>query len=407
MSRGLGDKDLKTLVDRLLLEQGQLDPLELLLAADLLAYEDFEGWRLGRRSDLQQALRAEPEQAVDLLQRAASYAKSQGLAATPLHHRGWAGFQVRLRVGDHDALERACSAVMAPPSDRHQLDLFQDSTALVLEDEVRAALAERRPERARGQVAQLMRQDPNHRRLHGYLRLVQAIDDDAAVTPEERLAELEAIEPLAHELLCHRARDYLAPLWTALARTLAGRPFDPAFPRAHAAYAWAGAERWEAVRETVEMEPRWREHAPLVLAHGEACWHGREPVLARRDWMWLAWRHPEEAERAFRSPALPDRRLTDLWNLFGDLDEPLETEDFPAWLLLEDPAAFMQVPPEPAPADERGTVYGLLHRLVKGEGGVALRRELAESHPALLRCFLARRRGGGARGPAGRPEKDP
>ena len=54
------DKELKTLVDRLLLEQGRLDPLELLLAADLLDYQDYEAWRMGRKPDIQGALPASP-----------------------------------------------------------------------------------------------------------------------------------------------------------------------------------------------------------------------------------------------------------------------------------------------------------------------------------------------------------
>ena len=43
-------KALTTQVDRLLLQQGRLDPLELLLALELLPYEDYQAWRLGRRA---------------------------------------------------------------------------------------------------------------------------------------------------------------------------------------------------------------------------------------------------------------------------------------------------------------------------------------------------------------------
>ena len=60
MAKLLSDKDLGALVDRLLLEQGRLDPLELLLAADVLAYEDYEAWRMGQRPGIQSALRAAP-----------------------------------------------------------------------------------------------------------------------------------------------------------------------------------------------------------------------------------------------------------------------------------------------------------------------------------------------------------
>jgi hypothetical protein len=83
--------------------------------------------------------------------------------------------------------------------------------------------------------------------------------------------------------------------------------------------------------------------------------------------------------------------LGDLWNGFGDLDEALEIEDFPAWLLIRDPDGFAMVSPDCAPADERGDAFRVLHRMVAGGDAIELRRELGEVHPELLRMFLARK----------------
>jgi len=107
--------------------------------------------------------------------------------------------------------------------------------------------------------------------------------------------------------------------------------------------------------------------------------------------MWLCWEYPLEAERAFASSRFPDRRLAELWDRFGDLDPPLNTEDFPAWLLLQESAAAASPELDSVPSDERGAAYRLLHRLVTGDDDIELRRELAEIHPELLRLFLARR----------------
>ena len=63
MREELSDKDLEALVDRLVLDQGRLDPLELLLAAEVLTYEDYEAWHLGRRPNIQNALRLPPDEA--------------------------------------------------------------------------------------------------------------------------------------------------------------------------------------------------------------------------------------------------------------------------------------------------------------------------------------------------------
>jgi hypothetical protein len=384
------DKDLKALVDRLLLEQGRLDPLELLLAAELLAYEDYESWRMGHRADIQGVLGATPEEVVELLERAGAYAAGQGLAATALEHRGWGSLDSPLHVGDQAPLVRACATAFSAPPGRLQMDLFQDSSLLLLEEQIRQALTERRTDQAREQVALLMRQDPRHRHLHGFLRLIQVIDDGDRQSSGECLGELLAVEPMARELLGHRARDFLAPLWATLAESLAGRDFEPAAPQLHASFAWARAGRWEAARRSVEAEVDWRGQAILVLAHAEACWRQRDKGEARRDWMWLCWEHSQEAERTFASSQFPDRRLGDLWNGFGDLDPPLDTEDFPAWLLLEEPVVAACVTPDSIPADGRGAPFRLLQRLVGGDDDIELRRELSEIHPQLLRLLLER-----------------
>jgi len=64
----LSNNALGSLADRLLLEQGRLDPLELLLAADLLAYEDYEAWRMGHKPTTQGLLRAAPADVAELLE---------------------------------------------------------------------------------------------------------------------------------------------------------------------------------------------------------------------------------------------------------------------------------------------------------------------------------------------------
>ncbi|EGV16112.1 hypothetical protein [Thiocapsa marina] len=393
------DQELRPLVDRLLLEQGRLDPLELLLAADLLGYEDYVAWRTGGRSDLQGVLRASPKAIAGFLEDAGVYARGQKLVAVALSHNAWGDRERPLSIGPHTELSRACTLVYAPPPERCQLDLFQDSTALLLEEEVRTALVEHRMDRARDRVARLMHHEPGHPRLGGFLRLIQTLDDVDAVgrdgRVEERWRELEGIGPLAGELLGHRARDFLGTLWAGLAECLTGRAFGPGSGDFHAAIAWTRAGRWERAREAIESEPDWLDQPVLVLVHAEACWRVRDPFGARRDWLWLCREYPSAAERAFRAPAFPDRRLADLWAAFGDLglEDELATEDFPAWLLLEDPKAFAVIRETgDTSSDDRATAYRLLHALVSGDDTIDRRRELGEIQPILLKQFLAYRR---------------
>jgi hypothetical protein len=144
----------------------------------------------------------------------------------------------------------------------------------------------------------------------------------------------------------------------------------------------------------------------LLALHAEAAWRRRDPSTAWRDWVWMCWEHPQRAERLLASPALPDAQLRQLWQAFEDLDldpasgsppnpakcrgEVLDTEDFPAWLLLHERSTAAAVPPEAAPDDERGAAYRILHRIISGDDSIALRRELDDVHPLLLRLFLAR-----------------
>ncbi|MGB5832455.1 MAG: hypothetical protein WBG92_10750 [Thiohalocapsa sp.] len=388
-------------VDHLVLQQGRLDPLELLLSLDLLPYEDYEAWRTSHRADLQGALLADPTEVAALLEQAAGHACGQGLEPSPLEHRGWGDNDAPLRLGANHRLTQACAAVFAPAANRRQLDLFHDSTALLLENGIRDALAGRRIDEARDRIGELMRHDPHHASLQGYLRLMQTADEhvgaDAgdelpgAFDPADRLAQLDAIEPAARELLGYQARDFLTTLWAGLARQLAGADYDPASPRLHASHAWLRAERWDAVRMAIETETDWRRHPDLVALHAEAAWRRQDPATARLDWAWLCWEHPHHAERVLGSAKLPDPHLRELLNAFDDLDDCLEIEEFPAWLLLHDSATAAAVSPEQAPDDERGTVYGLLHGLVSGDDGIELRRQLDDIHPSLLRLFLASR----------------
>lgn len=398
--KAIPDQELRPLVDRLLLEQGRLDPLELLLAAELLGYEDYVAWRTGGRSDLQTALRAAPEVVAGFLEEAGVYACGQKLVAVALEHTAWGDRERPLWIGPDAELIRACALFYAPPPERCQLDLFQDSTAVLLEEDVRTALVEHRTNHARDQVARLMHREPGHPRLGGFLRLIQTLDDvDASGRDgrvEERWRELEEVGPLAEQLLGHRARDFLGTLWAALAERLAGRSFGRGSGECHAAIAWTRAGRWERAREAIEAEPDWRDQPPLVLVHADACWRARDPFGARRDWLWLCREYPSAAERALRDPAFPDRRLADLWAAFGDLDldDDLATEDFPAWLLLQDPGAFAAIPPSETSIDDRDMAYRLLHGLVTGEDTIDRRRALGEIHPYLLRQFLVSRRCG-------------
>ncbi|TLY79111.1 MAG: hypothetical protein E6K41_13160, partial [Gammaproteobacteria bacterium] len=67
-------------VDRLLLERGELDPLEYLLAIGGVDYADYREWRHRRRPVLQSALRLPVEEVTAALAHAQAYAIEQRLS---------------------------------------------------------------------------------------------------------------------------------------------------------------------------------------------------------------------------------------------------------------------------------------------------------------------------------------
>jgi hypothetical protein len=252
---------LASLVERLILEQQRLEPLELLLAAGVLAYPDYEAWRLGQRADLEDALRLPLAETLALLRQAEEQARSTGLVAAAVDYRRWGDDAAPLHVGPSPALQRALATLYAPPPDRRQLDLFYDSGPLVAEDALREAVLARRFGAARDACERLRGLAPAHARLGDWQRLIDALDPTARNTGAGAallLHEIDAITPTAERLLGRRARDCLALLWAELADAADGSGFDPAAPRLHASHALAWLGRWQEVRAAVEAEPGWR-----------------------------------------------------------------------------------------------------------------------------------------------------
>jgi hypothetical protein len=94
-------------VDRLLLEQGEYVPVELLLKLGLLSYAGFEAWRHGEEAGyLEDALTDAPGRALEVLEAAAAWAGRLGLLAVEETYRGWgtaAGVPLRIaRSPDYD-----------------------------------------------------------------------------------------------------------------------------------------------------------------------------------------------------------------------------------------------------------------------------------------------------------------
>ena len=390
------DTEIRTQVDRLLLEQGEYLPLELLLTEGRLDYADYEAWRGGEAGLLEERLFGDADQIKRDLLEAAAYAKELRLEPETLDYEVWGGGGT-LRFSRAEMLDALFRTAYRRPADAPQTDLFMDSPGTALVNDIVQALGRRDLETAQRQLQQLYRSDPGNTRLGGLERLLeaaQAVDTEVG-EPAAELARLrDPIQPLAEELLGRHARAYLLPLWRRLHQALAGQPFDPGQPDLHRSHTAGRMLDWKAQLAAVEAEPQWREQPLLLQRHAAANLRLRDPRQALADLFRLCWRFPQQAASPAAEWPVDTQQA---WERFQELDPELETAAFPAWLLIIRPglADTMAKPSDDAPES-----YRLLYRLQREQAGnagspgaveVRLRGELKQLDPAMFRHYLANR----------------
>ena len=76
-------------VQHLVMEYGEYAPVELLLTANRLGYDDYRAWREGRLETLDAVLVDGTREIHAWLEAAQSWAHALGLAAEPAVHHGW------------------------------------------------------------------------------------------------------------------------------------------------------------------------------------------------------------------------------------------------------------------------------------------------------------------------------
>lgn len=400
--------ELQAQVDALLLEQGALAPLELLFAAGRLLYVDYEAWRRGEVGSLDEVLMGRREAVREELEQAAAYARALGLVEQPqeLTPPGDAPIGAgALRVSDDPRLRALIASRYVPAQSAPQMDLFFDNPVVALVNGLAHAIAEGDAVEAARQLDRLYAKEPNHPELAAFDRLLEALDHAHRPIADcgEELEFITGIAPCAWRLLGARARDLLVPLWRHLAEALRSRPYSPQAPLRHASHAWTQAQAWDEVRMSVLGEPQWWRHLPLALRLIESGVRRQRRVEALWAWFELCWQTPEQAPEALETLNFPD--LHALWLRFLEAQEDssvpadrrraLTAADFPAWLLLDEPALAGRLPAEPPTGASAGEEhYRLAHRWIVARAArrsaeeMALRRALRDSQPALLKQLL-------------------
>ena len=210
------DHDLHAAMDKLLLEHGAYIPVELLLHEGRLRYSDYEAWRCGEVDSLDDVLLGNPERIFKRLYQASEWAVSLGLEPDSQDYYAWgakAGGRKLVFLHDNQQSEELLRTHyvrkqdLAPsPGQVSQLDLFLDSGATPIVNDIINALASRRLDDVEILLERLAEREPGHRSRHAldslFAALYQLENSPDLISPEELLANLEKyLIPLAKELL--------------------------------------------------------------------------------------------------------------------------------------------------------------------------------------------------------------
>ena len=388
-------------VQQLLMEHGEYVPLELLLATNRLAYEDYRAWREGRLDTLDAVLADGRRESCAWLEEAQSWACALALTAEPAVHHGWAENAGTGLVASTDVrLNALLSTRFRHIREHDQLDLFVDSAQTATVNALVDALTARNVGEARGALDRLERINRDHGQRFHAVKLISALETRAPEGPDHGIDQLERMErdwvPAASALLGARRRDFLAPLWRDIGRALDPAPFDPGNPERHASRAYREGLDWERMRRSVLAAPGY-ENEPVLLARlAEAHWRLRGRVKAIESWFALCRLAPEVFEKMIEASDFPDWSLQHAWRAAQEqaVEHEMTPAWFPAWMLLEEPGLAGVFAPRHAD-DEPSRAFDLVLALLShpdvDERGIELRRSLQDIHPGLLERYLAKR----------------
>jgi hypothetical protein len=288
-----------------------------------------------------------------------------------------------------------------------QLDLFLDSRAVMLANDVADAVAARDAARAGASLARLRAEAPDYPGLDALETLAAAL---AAWPPSEAGAAAIAktvdwldrdVAPAASQALGERAGQFMGGLFRDLAEATRTLAYEPAQPRAYRAWLCLRCGEWEEAERAAAAIPQ-PEANPDALHWRALARYRREGLDAARAGLFaLAWRAPQRFAPLLAE--LADELLQREWDQFESASEwesvdPSELAAwFPAWYLLEHPAGVAALKaaqfPEAPPAEAARLILELLELEKRGgaQPPAGRRARLRELNRELFALYMANR----------------
>lgn len=393
-------------VDQTVSQQGQFCLLDWLLQENVIRYADYEDWRYGRITHLDQAFNVPEDDIKNTVEQAQKSCAQLKLAHDPQDYFRWDGDHRKpLQISANQELHRALGQRWLPPQDIPQMDLFMDNSATIAENQVLALLADRRFAQAQVALQQLAQLNSTHPKLGGYQDLTNYglhIADSTTITGDALLPELlgldQEVTPLAKELLGAQQRDYLAFAWRRIAEHLRDVHVSLAEliaePRFHHSYVLQQIPDWQGLFDSLADDAHLYQSPTLLIRFAQACFHCQH--IGQYYWMWglMFERFSEDAEGFL---AEYGRFILQEWDDFLAFDEDWPAECFLGFLLIQQPGLIHLY--ESLPQADSGliqlpvnrAVYELVKtRLAEGDEKHA-RENLKKLSPSLFSCYLNKR----------------
>ena len=384
-------------VQQLLATNRVYAPLDWLLEANHLGYDDYRAWRRGRNTTLDDALVPGPAKTCDLVEEANRQARRlRATAETVVLYGTDENAGSELRASSDERLDTLLRTEFRLAEDRRQPDIFVDAPDNAAFNDLFDALSSRDPVAASKRLEALARVNMQHWAIADAATLIEALslpppNDEAQATERLRIMEgrwLQAASAVLHA----RARDFLIPLWRDIGRGLESAAFQPAHPHRHAAWAYLQGFDWRNAKRVLRGTPAHGEEPLLLGWLAEAEWRLRQRKAALECWFELCWRAPEDFARVIDSTRFPDTSLKAAWARARDafVEPPITAEWFPAWMALEERGIGRGL------AARRGSdgprrAFDLARSLVAGgtdRQDIDNRRALQALHPGLLQRYL-------------------
>ncbi len=394
------DKELIHTVDQLIIDTACYQPVELLLRLNLLAYADYEQWRMGKIQHLSDILSHNKEEIIQNLDDAAFYARSLNLIPEPVIIQPWEQSdrtQILSLCPENSVFCNNLSNQYIRKEDNDQMDLFFDNQSLTIIKELKQALISRNIKVASRQFQALYQTDPEHEFFQPAKLLLDALVNAIEEEPVTDISAemhylLNDLKPLAQKSLSGQERDYMSLFWHRLANYINDSLYDEELETMHSSFCYQQIPDWQAVINSIEKTTDGQNYPVLLARLALALKKSGQHKAFIQTVCQFCWQFSMTLDiTPGKIFITADTTIKKSWYAFleQELDEHWGVENFPAWLLLQEPGISHYI----NAAEQTPEAFKLLQQLTlaefeDGQQAIAIRKQLNQAHSGILEHYL-------------------